>query len=226
MERRAQPALSLMKQALVRLACSPVHLAALIDCGSRAVCCWCQRGWEWVPSSITLIHYWGRLKVLLTIRTWACWEKAQWLTIGLPIFFLVIWAIGYVSMGLFIRSIECKSNFTSSSTHADLVTTVIQPPHYAKSFGCSYFGTKPILVACWAGMMVYDAGSMTRLSYENCHLKPTGILRPLLAYGYSRFPHTYVPLLHSACLFDQLRSSSQGYGKGTTFESCLPWWFE
>ena len=189
-ERRAQPALLLFKQALVRLACSRVHLAALIDCGSRVVCCQCQRGWEWVRSPIPLIHYWERLKVLLTIRTWACWGKAQWLTIGLPIFFLVIWALVYVSMGLYLRTLKCKSNFTSPSTHADVVTTVIQPPHYPNSSGCFHLGNKPILIACWAGMMVYDAGSMTSLSYGNCHLKPTGILRSLIAYGYSRFPHT------------------------------------
>lgn len=48
-------------------------------------------------------------EILLTIRTWACWDKAQWLTIGLPIFFLVNWAIVYVFLGLFIRSVECKS---------------------------------------------------------------------------------------------------------------------
>ena len=74
--------------------------------------------------------------------------------------------------------------------HADVVTTVIPPPNYANSFGCFHVGTNPILVASWAGMMVYDAGGTTHLSYENCHLKPTGILRPLIAYGYSRFPHT------------------------------------
>ena len=190
MRRRARPAVLFFKQALVSLACSRVHLAALIDCDSRAVCCRCQRGWEWVRSPTPLIHYWGRLKVLLTIRTWACWEKAQWLTIGLPIFFLVIWAIVYVFLGLFLHSTECKSNFTSSSMHADVVTTVIPPPNYANSFGCFHVGTNPILVASWAGMMVYDAGGTTHLSYENCHLKPTGILRPLIAYGYSRFPHT------------------------------------
>ena len=96
-------------------------------------------------------------------------------------------------MGLYLRSLECKSNFTSSSTHADVVTTVIQLPHYPNypnSPGCLHLGNKPIFIAGWAGMMVYDAGSTTRLSYENGHLKPTGILRSLIAYGYSRFPHT------------------------------------
>ena len=92
--------------------------------------------------------------------------------------------------GLYLRSLECKSKFTSSSTHANVVTTVIQPPHSPHPSGCLILGNKPILVACWTGMMVYDAGSTTRLSYENCHLKPTGILRPLITYGYSRFPHT------------------------------------
>jgi len=190
MERRTQPAVLFFKQALVRLACFRVCLAALTVCRSRAVCRRHHRGWEWVRSPIPLVHYWGpeRFKVLLTIRTWACWGKAQWLTIGLPIFFLVVWVIVYVFLDLFLRSVKCKSTFTSSSTHADVVTIVIRPPHYAIPFGCFHVGADPIFVACWAAMMVYDAGSTTRLSSKNHNLKL--ILRPLIAYGYSRFPHT------------------------------------
>jgi hypothetical protein len=128
------------------------------------------------------------LKVLLTIRTWACWGEARWLTIGLPIFFLVVWVIVYVFLGFFLRTVECKSSFTSPSTHADVITTVIRPPHYAIPFGCFHVGADSILVACWAAMMVYDAGGTTILSSENHHLKP--IFRSLIAHGYSRFPHT------------------------------------
>lgn len=80
-------------------------------------------------------------EILLTIRTWACWDKAQWLTIGLPIFFLVNWAIVYVFLGLFIRSVE-----------------FIRPPRYANPAGCFHVGANPIFVACWAAIMVYHAG--------------------------------------------------------------------
>ncbi|KIK01120.1 hypothetical protein K443DRAFT_678706 [Laccaria amethystina LaAM-08-1] len=80
-------------------------------------------------------------EILLTIRTWACWDRARWLTIGLPIFFLVIWVIVYVFLDLFLRSV-----------------VFIRPPHDANPFGCFHAGAKPMLVACWAAMMVYDAG--------------------------------------------------------------------
>jgi len=80
-------------------------------------------------------------EILLTIRTWACWGEARWLTIGLPIFFLVVWVIVYVFLGFFLRTVE-----------------FIRPPHYAIPFGCFYVEADSVLVACWAAMMVYDAG--------------------------------------------------------------------
>ena len=127
-------------------------------------------------------------QVLLTIRTWACWEKAQWLTIGLPIFFLVNWALVYGFLHHFLRSVKCKSTLTALLTHADVITTVVRPPHYANPSGCFHVGASPIFVACWAAIMVYHAGGATCLSSKNHNLKP--IFRPLIAYGYSRFPHT------------------------------------
>ena len=130
-------------------------------------------------------------QVLLTIRTWACWEKAQWLTIGLPIFFLVNWALVYGFLHHFLRSVKCKSNFTALLTlvnacgcHHNSRST----PTLCKSvwvFSCrsqSYFrcllGRDYGLPCRWRNMSFI----------QNHNLKP--IFRPLIAYGYSRFPHT------------------------------------
>jgi len=50
-------------------------------------------------------------KVIMTTRTWAVWNKNRFLTYALPIFYVVIWAGGFVLTGLFIEGLECQYTF-------------------------------------------------------------------------------------------------------------------
>ena len=47
-------------------------------------------------------------KVIMTTRTWAVWDKNRFLTYALPIFYVVIWAGGFVLTGFFIEGLKCQ----------------------------------------------------------------------------------------------------------------------
>ena len=47
----------------------------------------------------------------MTTRTWVVWDKKRSLTYALPIFYVVIWAGGFVLMGIFVQTLKCRYSF-------------------------------------------------------------------------------------------------------------------
>ena len=44
----------------------------------------------------------------MIIRTWVAWEKNRFLTYALPIFYTFVWVCGFVTIGIFVRSLRCQ----------------------------------------------------------------------------------------------------------------------
>ena len=49
-----------------------------------------------------------RLTVILTLRTWAVWNRDRRLSIILPIFFTLVEGSGFVIIGIYLNSIKCR----------------------------------------------------------------------------------------------------------------------
>ncbi|KAF9449495.1 hypothetical protein P691DRAFT_703153 [Macrolepiota fuliginosa MF-IS2] len=79
-------------------------------------------------------------ELLLTIRTWAVWEKDRRLTIGLPIFFVSFWVTQYALVGLYLG------------------TLTYEPSPYQPWVTCATFHMNRLLSVCWILLMIYDAG--------------------------------------------------------------------
>ena len=54
-------------------------------------------------------HY---LTVILTIRTWAVWNRNKHLTIILPILFVLVWGSCFVFLGKFLVSMRCEHSYS------------------------------------------------------------------------------------------------------------------
>ena len=77
--------------------------------------CWCIR--EQVQRTLPLLsHIYWCLIVILTLRTWAVWNRNQRLSIILPILYIVCWGSGLALVVRFINSTTCKWNFYAHSS--------------------------------------------------------------------------------------------------------------
>ncbi|KAF9071381.1 hypothetical protein BDP27DRAFT_1219266, partial [Rhodocollybia butyracea] len=89
--------------------------------------------------------------VILTMRTWALWDKDIRLTVGLTIFFVGCWVPGFYIIQQWIDS-------------------QIYIPSPLPQIGCMTLGGGSILFLFWAILMVYKAGElmyMVRANYFN-----------------------------------------------------------
>ena len=50
-------------------------------------------------------------KVIMTTRTWAVWDKNRFLTYALPMFYVILWAGGFVIMAFFLQDLRCLCSF-------------------------------------------------------------------------------------------------------------------
>ncbi|KAH9481835.1 hypothetical protein JR316_0006365 [Psilocybe cubensis] len=80
-------------------------------------------------------------EVIMTIRTWAVWQKNRFLMFALPIFYVVVWAAGFATTALFLQSLEFKPNPLT--------------PYV----GCYATYTDPIIFISWVLLLFYDAGA-------------------------------------------------------------------
>ncbi|KAF9448157.1 hypothetical protein P691DRAFT_801270 [Macrolepiota fuliginosa MF-IS2] len=78
-------------------------------------------------------------ELILTLRTWAVWEKDKRLTYGLPVLFGATWMTGFFIMGFYLRS------------------TIHQASPVPQVLGCIVRDTSAILSACYILLMAYDA---------------------------------------------------------------------
>jgi hypothetical protein len=94
--------------------------------------------------------------VLLTVRTWAVWNRDWRLTIGLPIFFVICWVPAFGVTAMFIKSLACKKDaifhcwFPSLMSSADLPIT-------AEFQDCLAIGSRVPSIS-WMLLLVYEAG--------------------------------------------------------------------
>ncbi|KAF4581796.1 hypothetical protein EYR40_002814 [Pleurotus pulmonarius] len=61
-------------------------------------------------------------EIILTIRTWAVWQRTRILTIALSIFFVVVWGPNIAVMRIFLDSIECETASYTTYEAAPLLT--------------------------------------------------------------------------------------------------------
>jgi len=80
------------------------------------------------------------VEIMLTLRTWAVWNKDRRLAIGLPIFFLVCWG---PSLGIIIA-------FTKSIIFGNETSR--------QRFGCLVVKGSHIIGVAWTLLLVYEAG--------------------------------------------------------------------
>ncbi|KAJ3572590.1 hypothetical protein NP233_g2982 [Leucocoprinus birnbaumii] len=78
-------------------------------------------------------------ELILTLRTWAVWEKDRRLTYALPALFAAVWISGFTIIGFYLRS-----------TH-HMASPVPQ------LFGCIVQDANQILASCYILLMGYDA---------------------------------------------------------------------
>ncbi|KJA25093.1 hypothetical protein HYPSUDRAFT_38053 [Hypholoma sublateritium FD-334 SS-4] len=81
----------------------------------------------------------GAGEVIMTIRTWAVWQKNRTMMYILPIFYVVIWTGAFVAMGIFLTRLE----FAPDPRNAYI--------------GCYATGTSPIIFVPWVLLLFYDA---------------------------------------------------------------------
>ena len=65
------------------------------------------RRYAWLSPCVSCHWY---LTVILTLRTWAVWERNSRLSIILPILYVLVWFPSYVITGIFIHSLKCTES--------------------------------------------------------------------------------------------------------------------
>ncbi|KAF8639307.1 hypothetical protein AX17_001588, partial [Amanita inopinata Kibby_2008] len=106
-------------------------------------------------------------EVILTIRTWIIWNKDKRLTYGLPVFFCLTWAAGFVVMSIFIRSLA-----------------FIQLP-FPFIKGCIVIAGSRILTVDWALLMFYNTGNLMLMVIRVTSLYWSGVESRLLRRLYT-----------------------------------------
>lgn len=124
-------------------------------------------------------------EILLTIRTWGIWGKDRRLTIGLPIFYIVIWGGIFTFMGIYQSSLR-----------------FVVPPRGLESAGCFIASSGPIVFACWVGVLLYDLGILIlmairafpalRLSSSGGELRRKTLVKRVFQNGLIYYLHIFV----------------------------------
>ncbi|XP_006460421.1 hypothetical protein AGABI2DRAFT_177985 [Agaricus bisporus var. bisporus H97] len=87
----------------------------------------------------TFIIGMGCAELILSLRTYAVWNKDKRLLIGLPLLFISTWTVGFIVLGFYL----------SRTTHG--VSPVPQ------LLGCIMVDESSILSACYIVLMIFDA---------------------------------------------------------------------
>ena len=99
-----------------------------------------------------------RLPVILTLRTWAVWNRNKRLSIILPILYSLCWVSCLVILVRFIDSITCKSDFYSVLEFPGcFYFTAVGAPPYPGFKGCLLTHANQEIVFLWALLIIWDA---------------------------------------------------------------------
>ena len=114
--------------------------------------------WEQVqpPTFSISSHDWS-ITVILTLRTWAVWDRNQWLSIILPILYSFCWISGLVISVQVVDSTTCKLDFHCLSESWLIYFLEDGAPPYPGFKGCFLTRANPNIVFLWAILLVWDA---------------------------------------------------------------------
>jgi len=97
------------------------------------------------------------LTVILTLRTWAVWDRNQRLSVILPILYSICWISGLVISVRVVDSTTCMSDFHSLSEFWLIYFMEDGAPPYPGFKGCFLTKASPNIVFLWVLLMVWDA---------------------------------------------------------------------
>ena len=116
---------------------------------------WCIR--EWIQCTLAFSsHTDWCLTVILTLRTWAVWNKNQHLTIILPILYTLCFGSCLVILVIFGDSMTCKWNFHAHSWWMVYCMVVGAPP-YPGFKGCFITYASQNIMFIWVLLLAWDA---------------------------------------------------------------------
>ena len=128
--------------------------------------------------------------MILTIRTWAVWNRNRRLTIILPILFVLVWGLCFIFLGKFLISLRCEySYFHPTLTCGWFVLRAVGDRPYPEFKGCFVTHADKFLEGQWALLMIWNA----------CMCKSPSIIYPLIARAQVKsrgIPVPTVPCLH------------------------------
>ncbi|TFK33420.1 hypothetical protein BDQ12DRAFT_409981 [Crucibulum laeve] len=87
-------------------------------------------------------------EMMLSLRTWAVWEKDLRLGMGLLIFFLIIWGSAAAVIAIFLKTMTFR---------------ILDYPYFT---GCLNDGGSPILSIVWILLMVYDTVNLVLMAIK------------------------------------------------------------
>ena len=97
------------------------------------------------------------LTVILTLRTWAVWNRNQILSIVFPILYSLCWGSGLIMTVQFIKSFTCKWNLHAHFWWMIYFLLVGAPP-YPGFNECFLTQASQDMAILWVLLVVWDAG--------------------------------------------------------------------
>ncbi|KAF8887424.1 hypothetical protein CPB85DRAFT_1441729 [Mucidula mucida] len=119
-------------------------------------------------------------EVILTIRTWAVWNRNRLLTFALPIFYIACWAPDFTFMGIFLDSMR------------------FGVPPIENFQGCLVTAGNPILSWCWILLMIYEGVMLLLMAikafgeFRNVHAGTPQLLAGILKDGILYYLYLFV----------------------------------
>ena len=98
-------------------------------------------------------HY---LTVILTLRTWAVWNRHRRLSVILPILYSLFWGLGLIIIVKATNSITCKWNFHARSGWM-IYCMVDGAPPYPGFKACFVMYASKSFFFIWVLLLVWDA---------------------------------------------------------------------
>ena len=102
-------------------------------------------------------------KAIMTIRTWAAWEKNLFLSYALPIFFIFVWVGGFATIGIFSQSLRCQCALFGLwllLVFIILFFIIVEPNGRTPYIGCYVTQYDPIVFLSWCLLLIYDKGAV------------------------------------------------------------------
>lgn len=130
---------------------------------------------DWVSGKVSVYKTWEMMsslfigllsKVIMTMRTWAVWNRNRTLTYVLPIFFIFVWGGSMVTVGIFLRTVRCQHSFFKKSWPpitlliALFFSLAVDPSPLTPYAGCHLTRSDPIIFVSWVLLLLYDTGAI------------------------------------------------------------------